>query len=102
MDDDAERFLRVTDDLLILASQIATLVKRIDSAASVSPRARKRELQSMAKRLVERLAKATEMAGAEIEHEFETLCHRLIASIDALREAVAHANRVLDRLIWES
>jgi len=46
MDDDATRFLRVIDDLLVLATQIATLVKRIESVARVSTPARKRELDS--------------------------------------------------------
>lgn len=99
MDDDATRFLRVTDDLLILASQIATLVNRIESVASASPLARKRALRSLAKQLVERLTKATAIAEEDIEHEFETLYQRLVASIDALREAIAQANRVLDGLI---
>jgi hypothetical protein len=39
------------------------------------------------------------MAEADMEHEFETLYQRLVASLDALREAVDHATLVLDGLI---
>jgi hypothetical protein len=98
MDDSATRFLQVTDDLLILATQIAALVKRIESVASVASRPRKRELRSMAKRLVDRLTNATEIAETDIEYEFETLYQRLVASLDGLREAVAHGNRVIEGL----
>ena len=99
MNDDAERFLQVTDDLLTLATQVGALVKRIESVARVSPPERRRELDSMGCRIVEILTMATEMAEAEIEYEFETLYQRLVASLDALREAIANANRALDGLI---
>jgi hypothetical protein len=74
-------------------------VKRIESVARVSSPARKRELDSMGGRIVEMLTAAAEMAEADIEHEFETLCQKLVASLDALREAVVHANLILDGLI---
>jgi hypothetical protein len=69
------------------------------AASSIGSNTKNVELQSMAKRLVERLTKATAMAEVDIEHEFETLYQRLVASLDGLREAVAHANRVLDRFV---
>src|SRR5260221_10675810 len=86
MDDDAApRFLRVADDLLILATKIGALVKRIESVGRVAPLEQNRELDSRGRRIVERLTAATEMAEADLEHEFETLCQRLVARLDALR-----------------
>jgi hypothetical protein len=94
---DTTRPLQIGRDLMRLTKEIPALLTRIDEASKMVSEAQRIDLELMGKRIVDRYTKIAEMADAE--NDDKVFLDQLTASMDGLREEIAQANIILNRLL---
>ncbi len=96
--DETSRRLQIASDLFGWVAGIPRLLVRIGEVSEMPSltEAQKLDLDMMAKRITDLYARVSDMADAE--EDDKVLYEKLIASTDRLREEIAIANVILDKL----
>jgi hypothetical protein len=89
--------LQIGNDLLRLMNELPKLLAQIEKAIKVASEAQVIDLTLMSKRIVDRFEKASEMAEAESSDR--VFLEQLHSSIEGLREEIAQANLILNKLL---